>query len=378
MPQSEARTPTKCIKKERRNESMELYTTALVQPIQINISHRKEIKTVLERYLQLIDFATARGAESKKEFAPVKLVAFPEFFLQGINRHWGLKKILNDIAIRIPGEETAILSEKAKQFEIFIAGAALEIDPAWNDRFFNTGFIIGMDGKVIYKYRKFAPATYVSEIAMSPHDMYDEYVAKYGESLETFFPVADTPIGKIGMMICMDANFPEISRALTINGAEIIIRPTAYYSHLIASPTNIWELQNRTRAWENLVYLLAPNTGLWKDTPFPQTFSPGHSMIVSYDGSTLAELPHSGEGIVSAIINLDVLRKRRKDVNRNLPVQLRTEVYRLIYEKPIYPKNRCLKEPYRDIEDISKRGSLVPIIEQFFEKGIYTRPKTEK
>jgi predicted amidohydrolase len=354
---------------------MDLYTAAIIQPIQRNISHRVEIKSVLTRYLKLIDFITSEGVQANKEFAPVKLVTFPEFFLQGLDRHWGLKRILEDIAISIPGEETAILANKAKQYKIYIAGAALEVDSEWKDRFFNTAFIIDPDGRVIHKYRKFAPATYVGELALSPHDMYDEYVARYGESLNTFFPVTDTLIGKIGTMICMDSNFPEISRALAINGAEIIIRPTSYHAPLISSPLNYWELQNRTRAWENLVYMIAPNTGIFIDTPFPQLWAPGHSMIVSYDGSILAEIPHPGEGVVSGVINLDILRKRRKDVNRNLLAQLRTEVFKLIYKDPVYPKNRCLKEPYRDIEDIAERGSLTPIIEEFFKKGIYTKPK---
>ena len=58
-------------------------------------------------------------------------------------------------------------------------------------------------------------------------------------SLDTFFPVVDTRIGKLGTLICMDGNFPENARALALNGAEIIIRPTAYPEPFVSFPLDL-------------------------------------------------------------------------------------------------------------------------------------------
>lgn len=351
------------------------YTAAVIQPKLHSITHRKEIQPLLQRYVRLIDYVTAEGAASRREFAPVKLIAFPEFFLQGYDAHWDLKKILKDIAITLPGEETEVLAQKARQYGVYIAGTALELDPHWADRFFNTAVIIGPDGKIIHKYRKFSIATYLGEISTSPHDMYDQYVERYGEALETFFPVTATEIGKLGTLICMDANFPENSRALALNGCEVLIRMNAYPEPLVSNPLNYWEEQNRTRAWENLMYVVAPNIGLFEaDEPCPQTMCPGHSMIVNYDGSVLAEIAYPGEGVTSALLSLSILRKRRKELSRNFLVQLKTEVYKLIYEKPIHPINMCSEEPYQNAEDYLERGALQLTIEEFFKKGIYTKP----
>lgn len=118
------------------------YTATVVQPRMRSIAHRREIQSLLQRCLQLIDYATAEGAASSREFAPVKLIAFPEFFLQGYDSRWNLQKILRDIAITLPGEETESLAQKARQYGVYIAGTILELDPYWPDRFFNTAIVI--------------------------------------------------------------------------------------------------------------------------------------------------------------------------------------------------------------------------------------------
>lgn len=352
------------------------YTAAVVQPRMRSVAHRKEIQPLLQRYLQLIDYVTDEGAASNREFAPVKLIAFPEFFLQGYDSRWNLKKILKDIAITLPGEETEALAQRARQYGIYIAGTVLEIDPYWPDRFFNTALIIDPRGEIIHRYRKFTVATYLGEISTSPHDMYDQYVERYGETLEAFFPVTDTEIGRLGTLICMDANLPENARALALNGCEVLIRMNAYPEPLVSAPFNYWEGQNRTRAWENLLYVVAPNIGLFEaDEPSPQTMCPGHSMIVGYDGSVLAETPYPGEAATSALINLSLLRKRRKEIGRNFLVQLKTEVYKLIYEKPIHPINACAEKPYQDAKDYMQREPLQSTIEEFIKKGIFAEPR---
>src|SRR4030095_8472054 len=83
---------------------------------------------------------------------------------------------------------------------------------------FNTTCLIGSDG-ILYRYRKVNPWI-PYEVHASPHDLpgYDE----------TVFPVADTQIGRIGCAICYDWLFPEAIRQLAANGAEVLVRVSAY------------------------------------------------------------------------------------------------------------------------------------------------------
>ena len=88
----------------------------------------------------------------------------------------------------------------------------LEADPRWPGVVFNTTCLIGPEG-ILYKYRKVNPWI-PYEVHASPHDLpgYDE----------PLFPVADTPIGRIGCAICYDWLFPEALRQLAANGAEVL------------------------------------------------------------------------------------------------------------------------------------------------------------
>ena len=76
------------------------------------------------------------------------------------------------------------------------------------------------------------------------------------------FPVAETELGRIGVAICYDWLFPETIRQIAFNGAEIIIRVSAYMDPWGATPPmDWWTLFNRARAAENTVYVVAANQG---------------------------------------------------------------------------------------------------------------------
>jgi deaminated glutathione amidase len=70
--------------------------------------------------------------------------------------------------------------------------------------------------------------------------------------------VVQTPIGRIGLIICFDGDYPELSRITAIEGAEIICRPSA-----LLRSADLWELTNRARAYDNHVYVVGANaTGI--------------------------------------------------------------------------------------------------------------------
>lgn len=94
------------------------------------------------------------------------------------------------------------------------------------------------------------------------------------------FPVFRTEIGTIGIHLCYDGDFPEISRILAVKGAKIICRPSALLRNF-----EIWEATNKMRAYENHVYHVAVNA-IGSDAAHTTYF--GHSMIVSPIAQTLA------------------------------------------------------------------------------------------
>lgn len=364
------------------------YTAIAIQPEHYSVWERSTLQKNLDHHLKLIDFVcTSSGtttAKSKgKAYAPIKLIVFPEFFLTGTTSVADINKYKKDILINIPGNETEQLSKKAKEYNIFICGAALERVEHWDNVFFNCAFIIGPCGNVIHKYHKLYPAIQW-EMSASPHDVYDEYIKIFGKNkslLQTFFPVVKTEIGNLGTFICMDGHFPELARCLTLNGAEVLLRPTAFPEPIVYEPNNWWEIQNRARALENLAYVVAANTGVRKgglDSHEecygirPRNFLPGDSMVVNYEGQIVGRTQYPGETICFGVIDLDGLRDRRRESARNFPTLLRTEPLHEAYKKSIYPPNLYQRIEWTKSSELMKRSpENIGLINDFIKNGIY-------
>ena len=204
----------------------------------------------------------------------------------------------------------------------------IEADSRWPDVVFNTTCLIGPTG-ILYKYRKVNPWI-PYEVHASPHDLegYDE----------PLFPVAETPIGRIGCAICYDWLFPEAIRQLAMNGAEILIRVSAYMDPWGATePMNWWTLVNRCRALENLAYVVAANQGA-SLKHYPPYSWPGGSQVIDFDGRVLAEAsPGPGERIVVAPIDVSAVRHERETRRgHHMLSHLRTEAYP-VYSNAMYP-----------------------------------------
>ena len=95
---------------------------------------------------------------------------------------------------------------------------------------------------------------------MCPHDVFDWWVDRYGRTLDAFWPVVDTPIGRMGIMMANEGSYPENARALAMNGAELVYR--ASIPHPAAS-NDYFEIQTRARVLDNNMYVLAPNVGTY-------------------------------------------------------------------------------------------------------------------
>src|SRR5215472_1245462 len=215
--------------------------------------------------------------------------------------------------------------------------------PEWKDRFFNVGFILNPEGEVVLQHYKVSPLFPV-EHSVCPHDIFDWWVEKYGRSLNSFWPVADTEIGRLGIMMANEGSYPENARALAMNGVEVVYRGS--YPHP-ATGNEFFEVQSRARALDNNIYVVAPNMGTYylnaeSSTPI-DTFG-GRSFIIDYRGQIVGRQEYGGVSTyVAGMVDIEALRYYRANAQwGNWLKDLRTELYQLIYEQPIYPKNLYL------------------------------------
>jgi formamidase len=323
------------------------YAAAACQTDLPNPIDRRQMRANTDRMLSMIDSAVT----GSRPFLPVRLIAFPEF-AHAAPVFPTVRELLDKIAVPIPNEHTERIGEKAREHGVYVqTGSMLEADAAWPGVVFNTTCLIGPEG-LLYKYRKVNPWI-PFEVHSSPHDL-----RGYEEPL---FPVADTPIGRIGCAICYDWLFPEAIRQLAANGAEVLVRVSAYMDPWGATePMNWWTVINRARAIENIAFVVAANQGA-SLRHYPPYSWPGGSQIIDFDGRVLADAsPGPGERIVVAPIDVSALRHERDSrQGHHMLSQLRTEAYP-VYADRRYPPGAGGSLTYeRNVERIeaSKRES---------------------
>ncbi|HKN33051.1 MAG TPA: nitrilase-related carbon-nitrogen hydrolase, partial [Terriglobales bacterium] len=183
---------------------MKPYTAVGLIPSVRGIRRRKDIKINLEHLQHLVKAASWLSALD----IPVRLIAFPEGALQAFNDEvldLDHVKFARECAIDIPGEETEELGKIAREYNAFIMAQAKARHPDLKDRFFNVGFVINPRGKVILKHYKVSPLFPV-EHSVCPHDVYDWWIEKYGRNLDAFWPVVDTEIGRLGIMMANEGS----------------------------------------------------------------------------------------------------------------------------------------------------------------------------
>ena len=334
------------------------------------LEHTKEVaRENLKRYCEVIDFTCAgefsgRGPVASAE--GVRLLTFGEFSITGnqLAARPGEKTLTNReiikyIAISIPGEETDILAAKARQYGVYIAAANLELDPAWPDLHFNTGFIISPKGKIILKYRKIVTNNLLA-ISCSAHDVMDQYkdpiTGKYDP-----FPVVDTEIGRLAVFICADLIAPEIPRIYSMKGADVVLHLTSGMSAKSGGmqPNDVNAAALRTRAWDNCVYIVNSNWGLELGGYYPKVRISGGSCVFDYAGNLLAAAQDCNEQVVRASIDVEACRKARAQYFRNSTSIIRTELYAPFYNQTIYPPNMALKEgPLDELLNERQQGRI--------------------
>jgi predicted amidohydrolase len=351
----------------------EPYTAVGLVPAVRGIRRRADIGRNLEHIAQL--FKAASWLSSLD--LPVRLVAVPEGGLQAFNDEvLDLDHVTfaRECAIDIPGPETDFLADLARSYRTFVMAQAKARHEAFPDRFFNVGIAIDPRGEIVLKHYKLTTLQPV-EHSVTPHDVFDRWVELYGLTLQAFFPVADTEIGRLGVLMANEGSYPENARGLAMNGAEVVYRASYPHPH---TGNEFFEIQSRARALDNNFYVVAPNLAtyyLYPESTDPIDTFGGRSLVIDYKGRIVgSHLYGAGASYVAGTIDIGALRHFRTHAQwDNWAKDLRTEIYRLVYRDPVYPANL-----YADRAPFDHAGYREQVIDQqirlMVDRGVWAGP----
>lgn len=222
------------------------------------------------------------------------LIIFPE------TSHIYATKNFKNIAQTIDDEFVQTIIKASNDYQIGIVFGFFEKE---NHNVKNSVIFADL-GKIIYKYSK----THLYDAFG-----YDESKdIQAGDNIKSF----DTRWGKMGIMVCYELRFPEIARTLALDGAKIILTPTAWVNGKYKKQH--YEILTKARALENTVFLCVANQ--------TQNIYTGNSCIINPLGQKIAKLKEE-EGMTLCHINFDMIEKTRE----KLPCinQRRRELYKL-------------------------------------------------
>lgn len=172
-----------------------------------------------------------------------------------------------------------------------------------NHAYFNSLAIVDSDGACLGLYRK-------SHI---PHG-YGYQEKFYFNPGDTGFQVWDTAVGRIGCGICWDQWFPECARSMALQGAEILLYPTAIGSDLNASGSDSmrkWQRAMQGHSASSTVIVAASNRIGREDFGDSYLEFYGSSFITDQTGELVAEAPRDEEAVITATFDMDAIRAER-------------------------------------------------------------------
>lgn len=231
------------------------------------------------------------------------LVCFPEFQMAYSPATQTAQEIAL-VAEKTDGEFVTAISQAARKNGI---GAIISIyeKAKSSNRVYDTAVEISAKGQIVQVYRKL--------------HLYDALGFKESRKLKAGSAIskpANTPAGKVGLMICYDLRFPELARILTVRGSEVLVAPSAWVQGEMKEEH--WQTMLKARAIENGTYVIAPDQ--------LGNIYCGKSMAVDPFGVVIADMGQR-EGI--ELVEID--RSRVKQVRASLPLlkNRRTDIYRL-------------------------------------------------
>lgn len=254
----------------------------------VQLSSQADLSQNLERAREQVRRAASRGAE---------LVLLPENFA-----FFGPEADKRAVAQPLAGGViSSALSDMAKESSVFVVGGGFPEQSVDPERPHNTLLVVGPDGATLGQYRKI----HLFDVELGAGGSYSESAATApGDSVL----VVDIAGFKVGLSICYDLRFPELYRALSEQGAEVLLVPAAFTLH---TGKDHWHVLLRARAIEAQAFVVAAAQH-GQHPGGRQTY--GHSLVVDPWGTVIAEAS-DGVGLASATLE----RARLDAVRRSLP-----------------------------------------------------------
>jgi len=212
-----------------------------------------------------------------------ELVIFPELSLTG----YTMRDQIYELAETIPGHSTTVLEKLAKKTGTYIVFGMPELSEKTQVTIYNAAVLVGPDG-FTGKYRK---------MYLPTHSVFEEK-RYFRPGYQT--AVFETELGKIGLIICYDIFFPEVSRLTRLKGAQLIVCISASP----ATRRTFFETLTAARAIENTAFLAYVNlVGIEDGLQFW-----GGSRLIGPNGKALIEAKYDEEDLVIGRINYADIR----------------------------------------------------------------------
>ena len=254
----------------------------------LQLNSQADVAQNLERAAELVARAAQRGAE---------LVLLPENFA-----FFGAEAQKRALAEPlVDGVISQALSEMAKESSVYVVAGGFPERTSDPERPHNTALVVAPDGSQLGSYRKI----HLFDVELGSGGSYSESAATSPGSAPV---VLDVGGFRLGLSICYDLRFPELYRALSDAGAEVLLVPAAFTLH---TGKDHWHVLLRARAIEAQAFVVA---AAQQGAHPGGRHTYGHSLIVDPWGTVVADAP-DGPGIVFATLE----RSRLESVRRSLP-----------------------------------------------------------
>lgn len=236
------------------------------------------------------------------DYPDTRLVVFPELCNTGYE---GEPELFQTLAETLPdGESLVRMGELARKYHTHVIFGFAERDSVLSDVLYNSAAMIDEDGNVLGAYRKVHPFADEKRWCRAGCEL----------------PIFDTVLGIIGIQICWDTAFPEISRCYAIKGADLLVVSTNWenpyeipgwtHESEVNPHAEDWDLMTAARAFDNTLHLVAANR-IGGDGGTLTFF--GRSKIIDPRGKTIASLDKEEEGIISAEIDTALTAQKRAE-----------------------------------------------------------------
>lgn len=207
------------------------------------------------------------------------------------------------------GEVWQACSRMARAYRVWLsAGSMPELDGDGN--IYNTAYVFDRQGSQVAKHRKM----HLFDISIRGGQQFQESATLSAGTAPTVF---ETEFGTMGLCVCYDLRFPELSRLMALSGARVILVPAAF--NLTTGPIH-WELLFRARALDNQAFVLGTAPARDEQAGY---VSWGHTIAAGPWGNVLGQLEEK-PGMLMTELDLDetdavreqlpLLRHRRTDV----------------------------------------------------------------